>query len=253
MELKLCEVFTSLGKLMLSEGLNVSWGRVRATPVGDLEAAESVLHQTPNKEATTILSACYSVWNTTLGHALLFWILNLGIQNSTVSLIPRWNMHTLSTGICFFFFPAHTSEIRALGDGDDAGGGTTLRGKGSKNEIVHSFVEVGHPGRISQLALSIFSKPCSGNVGGAWLHSENPQAGRKWLAYMKKLPGCFCYQEGLGPLAFILHCSLTSCRVKCSHDYSGQQITLVKVCSGFPRATSPVEIHVLLGSSISCG
>lgn len=126
--------------------------------MGDLGAAQSVLHQTPSKEGTMILSACYRVWNTTLGHALLFWISNVGIQNSTLSLIPRWNVYTPSACICFFFFPAHTSEIKALGDGDDAGlGGTTLRGKGSKNEIVHSFVEVGPPGRIIRLALSIFS------------------------------------------------------------------------------------------------
>lgn len=37
------------------------------------------------------------------------------------------------------------------------GRGSTLRGKGSKNEIVHSFVEVGPPGKIIRLALSIFS------------------------------------------------------------------------------------------------
>lgn len=76
----------------------------------------------------------------------------------------------------------------------------------------------------------------------------------EWLSYMKKQPGCFCYQEGPGSHSFILHCYLTVYKV----NYS-VMITLaswlppVKVCSGFPRATSPVEIHVLVGSSISCG
>lgn len=85
MELRLSEVFTFLGKLILSWRLNISWGRVNATHMDDLGAAQSLPHQTPNKQETAVLSTWYSVWNTTLGDALLFWISNLGIQNNSAS------------------------------------------------------------------------------------------------------------------------------------------------------------------------
>lgn len=58
-------------------------------------------------------------------------------------------------------------------------GGTTSGSKGSKNETVSSCVEVGQSCRVTRLVLSVFSKPCYGSVGGAWLHSESPQARRR--------------------------------------------------------------------------
>lgn len=61
--------------------------------------------------------------------------------------------------------------------------------------MVHSSVEVGYSCRISQLVLSIFSKPCYGDLG-AQLYLENPQAGKRVTDIYEDDTSLFLISEG---------------------------------------------------------